>query len=92
MERTADENALKVFRRKMANPLHWRKANRLLQKYSQDDLNYPAGARRFIADLASTLDVPLTAGERNRAADWLVRRNFDPKSRKDRLTIWKHVK
>lgn len=84
--------ALKMFRRKMVNPLHWRKANQVVRRYTRDDLNHIVGARRLIGELAELVDVTLSVQERDEAAKWLVGCTFDPQSKKDRLMIWKQLK
>lgn len=85
-------SALKTFRRKMANPLHWRKANRVFLTYQRSDLCTVAGAKKLIDDLAGELGVPLSPDERIQAATWLVKQQIDPQSARDRMSIWKKVK
>lgn len=85
-------NSLKTFRRKMANPLHWRKANRVFMNYRQSDLLRLSGAVRLIDELAGELGVALSEEEKAQAATWLVKQKIDPQSARDRMSIWKKVK
>lgn len=85
-------SALNTFRSRMANPLHWRKANRILVRYTQDDLQNLDRTKHLISTLASEFDVPLTPRETEDAAKWLVAREIDPQSKKDRLRVWKMTK
>ncbi|MFD1676227.1 hypothetical protein [Alicyclobacillus fodiniaquatilis] len=87
-----ESKALKIFRRKMANPLHWRKANQIFLAYTKTDLANLERTTQLIRDLASELDVPLTSDEQTQAASWLVKQGMDPQSRRDRMTLWKKSK
>ncbi len=87
-----DSTALKTFRRKMVNPLHWRKANRILLEYTQSDLVNLERAKHLISVLAAEFDVPLTSAEQTEAAKWLVKQKMNPQSPRDRLNIWKKTK
>lgn len=87
-----DSDALKAFRRKMANPLHWRKANQVLQKYTKKDLSNIVRAKSFINELASTLKITLSHEECAAAARWVVSQEIDPQSKKDRFGIWRKIK
>ncbi|WAH36407.1 hypothetical protein [Alicyclobacillus dauci] len=84
--------ALSTFRRKMTNPLNWRKANQVLVKYSKAELATERGAGRLIEELAEKVGVDLSAEERKEAAKWLVGQGMDPQSKRDRMSIWKQVK
>ncbi|EPZ41011.1 hypothetical protein [Alicyclobacillus acidoterrestris] len=87
-----ESKALKTFRRKMANPLHWHKANQIFLKYSRDDLKNVARTMGLIDVLASELGVTLNESERKQAAQWLVDQDIDPKSKRDRMMIWRKAK
>lgn len=87
-----ESEALRTFRRKMANPLHWRKANRIFSTYTRADLADPNRTRCLIEELASSLGVPLSGQEQMQAADWLVKQSIDPKNRLDRMNLWKKAK
>lgn len=87
-----ESTVLKAFRRKMANPLNWRKGNRILSGYSKQDIATLEGASRFIGELAAALDVELSLTERTEAARWLMKRQMDPASKRDRMMLWKQVK
>lgn len=84
--------ALKSFRRKMANPLHWRKANRIFLQYTKSDLSSMERTKHLISELATSLEVPLTNQELTQAAKWLVDRDIDPQSKRDRMSLWKSAK
>jgi hypothetical protein len=88
----SDSDALKAFRRKMANPLHWRKANQVLQGYTKKDLSNLVHAKGFINELAATLKITLSGEESAAAAKWVVSQGIDPQSRKERFGIWKKIK
>lgn len=87
-----DSQALKTFRLKMANPVNWRKANRVFLNYTRTDCATVAGARRLIEDLAQALNVSLSPAEKTAAATWLSQQSIDPQNRKQRLMLWKRVK
>ncbi len=87
-----DSKALKTFRRKMANPLNWRKANRVLIGFTKDELSNLEQAKSFIDKLAAQLDVALSPEERSAAAKWVVGQKIDPQNSRDRIRIWKKVK
>ncbi|CAM3752243.1 hypothetical protein [Alicyclobacillus pomorum] len=87
-----DSTALTTFRRKMANPLHWRKANRILLGYTQSDLANLERAKHLIAVLAAEFDVSLTTEEQTEAAKWVVKQRMNPQSPRDRMSIWKKTK
>jgi hypothetical protein len=91
-ETVMDSQALKTFRRKIVNPLHWRKANRVLQKYTKTDLSNLDRAKNFINELAMDLAITLSPDECTAAAKWIVSQEIDPGSRKGRLGIWRKVK
>lgn len=83
---------LKAFRRKMGNPVYWRRANRIIAKYTKPDVSSVDSATRVITDLALSFGIELTPCDRKRAAEWLVQQDIDPQSRKDRLLLWKKAK
>lgn len=85
-------SALKTFRRRMANPLHWRKANRVFLKYEKTDLMELSGAKRLIDELCQELEISLSQEERTQAANWLMNQHLDPQSARERLNIWHKVK
>lgn len=87
-----ESKALKVFRRKMVNPLYWRKANRVFLGYTETDLASVERTTQLIQELSSVMDVPLTVEEQTQAAKWLVKQGIDPQSRRERLRIWKKAK
>jgi len=87
-----ESKALKIFRRKMANPLHWRKANQVFLRYSETDLQSLERTKHLISTLAAELDVPLSPEEKTEAAKWLRAQGINPQSRKDRMMIWKRAK
>lgn len=84
--------SLQTFRRKMANPVHWRRANRVIGKYTKQDVATVESAARVIEDLSTSLGIELTPSDRRKAAQWLVQQGIDPQSRKDRLLLWKKAK
>ena len=88
----SDSDALKVFRKKMANPLHWRKANQILQGYTKKDLSNLVRAKEFINELATVLKITLSNEENTAAARWVVSQGIDPQSKKERFSIWKKIK
>ncbi|QSO49428.1 hypothetical protein [Alicyclobacillus mengziensis] len=87
-----ESQALKVFRRKMVNPLHWKKANRIILRYSEADLQNLERTKHLVSALAAELDVTLTVAEKTQAAKWLVAQRMNPQSYKDRFSVWKKVK
>lgn len=87
-----ESKALKAFRRKMANPLHWRKANQILLRYSAADLQNMERTKHLITTLASEFDISLSGPETTEAAKWLLDQRINPQSKKDRLLIWKKAK
>ncbi|GMA58244.1 hypothetical protein C7445_11042 [Alicyclobacillus sacchari] len=87
-----ESKALRIFRRKMANPLHWRKANQVFLRYSQTDLQNLERTKHLVSTLATELEVPLSPREEVEAAKWLLAQGINPQSRKDRLMIWKRAK
>lgn len=84
--------ALKQFRKKMANPVHWRLVHKTLHKFSREDLQNIQGANKVIAQLAESLHITLSNAERQEAAQWLSAQDFDPQSKRDTLRVWKFVK
>lgn len=87
-----ESEALRTFRRKMANPLYWKRANRIFSTYTRADLADPNRTRCLIEELASSFGVPLSVQEQMQAANWLVNQGIDPKSRMDRMNLWKKAK
>lgn len=84
--------SLKTFRRKMANPVYWRKANRVFTQYTRADVASVESAIRLIDDLSCKLNVDLSPADKRNAAQWLVKQGMDPQSRRDRLGLWRKVK
>lgn len=85
-------SAMKTFQRKMANPLNWRKANRILSEFSKDELATLDGASRFIDSVATALQVEMSLGERKQAVTWIIKQGIDPMRKRDRMMLWKQVK
>lgn len=85
-------DSLKTFRRKMANPLNWRKANQILLKYSKEQMSTRGGSRAFIEELSKVLSVELSEAEVVEAAKWMQSQQMDPRSKRDRMGIWKKIK
>lgn len=84
--------SLQTFRRKMMNPVHWRKANSILSKYTKPALASQSGAAKLIDELSEAFKVQMTHQERAKAANWIVQQGIDPQSRRDRMMLWKKAK
>ncbi|WDL97539.1 hypothetical protein [Alicyclobacillus sp. ALC3] len=84
--------SLRAFRRKMANPVHWRRANQVVGKYTRQDVATVESATRVIDDLSTSFGIELTPSDKRKAAQWLVQQGIDPQRRKDRLLLWKKTK
>ena len=84
--------SLQTFRRKMMNPVHWRKANSILSKYTKPALASQSGAEKLIAELSEAFNVAMTQQERVQAAKWIVQQGIDPQSRRERMMLWKKAK
>lgn len=74
------------------NPIHWRRANRLLTQFTKAQLCTTDGAGQFIEQLANELGVKLTPEERKSAATWLAEQRVNPQSKRDRMRLWGKAK
>ncbi|QQE76812.1 hypothetical protein [Alicyclobacillus sp. SO9] len=84
--------ALKAFRKKMLNPMHWRTVNKTMVQYTKSELQQVDMAGKLMEELAQELNIRLSKEEKREAAKWLVSKQVDPKSKRDRLRIWKYIK
>lgn len=80
-----------TFRRKIANPVHWRRTYRILRCYSRYDLAGPAGAGALVDEMSGALGVPLTPAQRAGAVNWLVAQRIDPQNRWHQMRMWSVV-
>lgn len=72
--------------------MHWRTVNKTMVQYTKNDLQHLETAGELMEQLAQKLNIKLSKEEKRDAAQWLVSKQVDPKSKRDRLRIWKYIK
>ncbi|MDR0268010.1 hypothetical protein [Paenibacillus sp.] len=89
-----DPRLMGIFRRRMCDPRCFGKVCGILRAQRLEDLNCHSGCCSMIDQLSECMGVPVTAAERQNAAEWLMGCGVDPGNpyhrRSMRNLLWRY--
>lgn len=78
-----DEELLRAFRKKIKNPLNWRKTSKIIRSYDQKQLQNYEAVKDMITRLSSELQIALTPKQRASLTKWILSEKINPESPED---------
>lgn len=88
---TLDPALLHTFRRRIAQPVYWRRTYAALHQCHREALRCPEGCAALVDHLSGALNVPLTPTQRAGAIAWLHQQRIDPHHPGDVARMWSVV-